>query len=448
LSQATKKDKWIGYWGKHWTLERFDKIKPWQKVNHFPMSFEVGRKDKMYANYKRMKTKVGPEYKNELDFVPKTFLLPNEFKSLKLAFHESSSWIIKPPASARGIGIQVITKMSSLPKKTPLICSHYVSNPLLINGRKFDLRLYVLVSSFDPLKIYLYKNGLARFAGKRYSHQKSNRSRFVHLTNYSVSKKLQDKVKDEDPFFDGDSKFSMKDNKWTFDILKDYFKLQNIDFDKIMDRIEKIVITTIMSVHKRNSSGLQSLPNKNCCYELFGFDILLDSNLKAWLMEVNISPSMKSSCSLDFEVKRNLASDTFNLVGFQISQLESISQRFKDKLIAPRSYLSTKERQKQCRVMKGGYCDIFKDMTENDFKILAELEDEYQRKGDYIRLWPSVKHCDKFGILESPNYSDILVMEWISLCKGDGDAKRLLKLEQAHHTTKVVKMPSQDTIIN
>jgi hypothetical protein len=87
LSQATKKDKWIGYWGKHWTLERFDKIKPWQKVNHFPMSFEVGRKDKMYA-YKRMKTKVGPEYKNELDFVPKTFLLPNEFKSLKLAFHE------------------------------------------------------------------------------------------------------------------------------------------------------------------------------------------------------------------------------------------------------------------------------------------------------------------------------------------------------------------------
>ena len=79
---------------------------------------------------------------------------------------------------------------------------------------------------------------------------------------------------------------------------------------------------------------------------------------------------------------------------------------------------------------------------------LAELEDEYQRKGDYIRLWPSVKHCDKFGILESPNYSDILVMEWISLCKGDGDAKRLLKLEQAHHTTKVVKMPSQDTIIN
>ena len=61
-------------------------------------------------------------------------------------------WIIKPPARARGTGIK------------PLIVQKYIERPLLINGNKFDLRLYVLVTSVNPLRVYLYKDGLARFA--------------------------------------------------------------------------------------------------------------------------------------------------------------------------------------------------------------------------------------------------------------------------------------------
>jgi hypothetical protein len=68
------------------------------------------------------------------------------------------------PASARGVGIKVINKWSQLPKKMSLVVQRYISNPYLINGSKFDLRLYVLVTSFNPLRIYLYPDGLARFA--------------------------------------------------------------------------------------------------------------------------------------------------------------------------------------------------------------------------------------------------------------------------------------------
>jgi len=72
------------------------------------------------------------------------------------------------PASARGIGICVINKWKDVPKQRPIIVQQYISRPLLINRNKFDLRLYVYVTSFDPLRLYLYDDGLVRFASSKY----------------------------------------------------------------------------------------------------------------------------------------------------------------------------------------------------------------------------------------------------------------------------------------
>jgi hypothetical protein len=62
---------------------------------------------------------------------------------------------------------------------------------LLINGLKFDLRLYVLVTSFDPLKIYIYNEGLVRFASEPYNVQNIKQNVYAHLTNYSINKKSE-----------------------------------------------------------------------------------------------------------------------------------------------------------------------------------------------------------------------------------------------------------------
>ena len=78
-----------------------------------------------------------------------------------------------------------------------MIASHYVSNPLLIDQLKFDLRIYVVVTSINPMRIYVYEDGLTRFATTKYEAPKNNganedlnkmKGKFCHLTNYSLNK--------------------------------------------------------------------------------------------------------------------------------------------------------------------------------------------------------------------------------------------------------------------
>lgn len=85
----------------------FKTIKSFQKMNHFPGSFQIGRKDKLWSNFVRLQNKFGKE---EFGFHPKTFVLPGEMKTFKAAFEKEGvkkKWIMKPPASARGSGITV-----------------------------------------------------------------------------------------------------------------------------------------------------------------------------------------------------------------------------------------------------------------------------------------------------------------------------------------------------
>lgn len=105
-------------------------------------------------------------------------------------------------------------------------------------------------------------------------------------------------------------------------MFREYLTLHGIDYDKIFTQIRQIVIKSMISVQISNSNGLHAyLENSKSCYELFGFDILLDTNLKAWLMEVNISPSLKTSCKVDQNVKSNLVVDIFNLVGYTMNDV-------------------------------------------------------------------------------------------------------------------------------
>ena len=84
----------------------------------------------------------------------------------------------------------MVKKFNLIPRNRPLLVQQYISNPMLINDSKCDLRIYVYVTSMDPLRLYIYDDGLVRFATVKYSTATRHLSnRFVHLTNYSVNKK-------------------------------------------------------------------------------------------------------------------------------------------------------------------------------------------------------------------------------------------------------------------
>ena len=71
-------------------------------------------------------------------------------------------WIVKPHASSRGRGIFLLQDLTEIPLDAVSVVCRYIENPYLIQGLKFDLRIYVLVTGYDPLRIYLFKEGLTR----------------------------------------------------------------------------------------------------------------------------------------------------------------------------------------------------------------------------------------------------------------------------------------------
>lgn len=181
-------------WSIMWSISNmksqvYQSLTKYQKVNHFPRSIEMTRKDCLCKNMTKMQSIYGFRH---FDFVPKTFVLPQEFPQLSEEMDSSPDtfWIVKPAASSQGKGIFVTNNIGDIPAKTQFIASHYINDPLLLDGYKFDMRIYLAITSIEPLRLYRYEEGLARFATCKYSASvnQNKGNRFMHLTNYSVNK--------------------------------------------------------------------------------------------------------------------------------------------------------------------------------------------------------------------------------------------------------------------
>mmetsp|Transcript_31273 Transcript_31273/g.60949 ORF Transcript_31273/g.60949 Transcript_31273/m.60949 type:complete len:464 (+) Transcript_31273:28-1419(+) len=304
-----------------WIRGVYDRIRldDHQRVNHFRNFYELTRKDCMIKNLKRAKRtllKNGQiEESNQYDFYPETFTLPGEYLLFVEAFKKSpdTMWIMKPIGKCQGKGIFLFDKLNQIsewrndtrwkpdnPQAEKYVAQRYIPNPYLIGGKKFDLRLYVLCTSYAPLTIYMNREGFGRFTSTRFSMASSNiTDNYVHLTNVAVQKKGAD--------YDADSGGKMYVRNLKLYLISKYGVAR---VNQLFCEIQLVVIRSLQSVQHIMINDKQS-------FELYGFDILIDSNLKVWLIEINAAPSLSANTEEDFNLKFRLLDDTCNIIDME-----------------------------------------------------------------------------------------------------------------------------------
>ncbi|XP_007641596.1 tubulin polyglutamylase TTLL5 isoform X8 [Cricetulus griseus] len=380
-----------------------------QKVNHFPRSYELTRKDRLYKNIIRMQHTHGFK---AFHILPQTFLLPAEYAEFCNSYSKDRGpWIVKPVASSRGRGVYLINNPNQISLEENILVSRYINNPLLIDDFKFDVRLYVLVTSYDPLVIYLYEEGLARFATVRYDQGSKNiRNQFMHLTNYSVNKKSGDYVSCDDPEVEDYG------NKWSMSAMLRYLKQEGKDTTALMAHVEDLIIKTIISAELAIATACKTfVPHRSSCFELYGFDVLIDNTLKPWLLEVNLSPSLACDAPLDLKIKASMISDMFTVVGFVC---QDPAQRISNRSIYPTFESSRRnpfQKPQRSRPLSASDAEMKNlvasarekvpgklggsvlGLSMEEIKVLRRVKEENDRRGGFIRIFPTSETWEIYG---------------------------------------------------
>ncbi|XP_070449730.1 tubulin polyglutamylase TTLL5 isoform X34 [Equus przewalskii] len=380
-----------------------------QKVNHFPRSYELTRKDRLYKNIIRMQHTHGFK---AFHILPQTFLLPAEYAEFCNSYSKDRGpWIVKPVASSRGRGVYLINNPNQISLEENILVSRYINNPLLIDDFKFDVRLYVLVTSYDPLVIYLYEEGLARFATVRYDQGAKNiRNQFMHLTNYSVNKKSGDYVSCDDPEVEDYG------NKWSMSAMLRYLKQEGRDTTALMAHVEDLIIKTIISAELAIATACKTfVPHRSSCFELYGFDVLIDSSLKPWLLEVNLSPSLACDAPLDLKIKASMISDMFTVVGFVC---QDPAQRASTRPLYPTFESSRRnpfQKPQRSRPLSASDAEMKNlvgsarekvpgklggsvlGLSMEEIRVLRRVKEENDRRGGFIRIFPTSETWEIYG---------------------------------------------------
>ena len=196
-------------------------------------------------------------------------------------------WIVKPASKSRGRGIQVVQRLGQVlalvtdSRGSKALCNErwvvqkYVENPLLIDGRKFDVRQWVLVSDWNPLTVWLYEQCYLRFALETYGTD-DLANRRAHLCNNCVQR--------DAPDFEAQRAESM----WPLERFRAWL-LESYG----SDAWEHVVLPQVRNIASWAVMCAQDvLENRKDSCELYGYDLVLDDQLKVWLLEVNSSPDM------------------------------------------------------------------------------------------------------------------------------------------------------------
>ena len=299
------------------------RTKRYQKVNRIQGLREVLWNKDSFCKTLRKANRGNEKF---LNYTFRCWMLPSEFSDISLyaGEHKNASYIVKPMKKGGGIGISVVDGVEGVQRvrHKKLIVQTYLHNPHLINQRKWDLRTYVLITSVNPIRAYVYDRGLVRFATTAYDPRaKRGGKKSQFLTNTSINKKNA-------------KKGELSSITWSFEHLRNHFEENGQSYDELFARIRTAISIVLLSAEvswekfyktQNAAGGIQYCSN---CYQLMGVDLIVDDNMWPRVIEVNGEPSMALSDaegSHYTQTKRLMMKHMTQIVLGRVSSVDTLS---------------------------------------------------------------------------------------------------------------------------
>jgi tubulin monoglycylase TTLL3/8 len=192
----------------------------------------------------------------------------------------------------------------------PKIVQKYIERPYLLrfgenDNRKFDIRQWVFVNSFDPLDVYIYRKAYLRICAQNYDvDQFSDLTR--HISNYSINKEAE---------------LTMSTDQF-----EEYLENRDVrNAGKKWDSFFLPKITDIIRTTLRQMAD-QAIENRPNSFELYGFDFVLDKDLNPWMIEANMSPACAERKDWLVEMLDDMGNGVVNLIEAKVKFNRMISR--------------------------------------------------------------------------------------------------------------------------
>ena len=222
--------------------------------------------------------------------IPATFNLPQDRAALTAyaASEPGALYIVKPIRGSGGQGISVTADLDGVLDRADVVVQRYVDRPYLVDGRKGHLRIYCLITATDPVRAYVYRDGIVRFAPEPYDASPERLAEIsMHVTNTALhighpGLRISDDASKDD-----------EGSVWSVAALLRRIEADGHDPEAVFGRISGLVAWFVRMLRRDGFFARQSAlgPARSYGPKLFGFDILLDADANPWLIEIQAAPA-------------------------------------------------------------------------------------------------------------------------------------------------------------